>query len=90
MSRYSVFLHRRALKSLEIMQELETKSKIKRTIESLAEYLLTLRQLDVKKLEGFDRAFRVRVGSYRIIFHVNKQERTIFVTNIEKRESVYE
>lgn len=72
------------------MQELETKSKIKRTIESLAEYPLTLGQLDVKKLGGFDRAFRVRVGSYRIIFHVNKQERTIFVTNIEKRESVYE
>jgi mRNA interferase RelE/StbE len=88
--KYSVFLHRKALKSLQTLQPEEIKAKIKETIESLTEYPLSLRQLDVQKLEGFERAFRIRVGSYRIIFHVDKQEGTVFVTQIEKRESVYE
>ena len=90
MPEYSVFLHRKALKALEELQQQEVKEKIKETIQSLTRYPLSLRDIDVEKLQGLERAFRIRVGRYRVIFQVDKQERTIFVTHIEKRESVYE
>jgi mRNA-degrading endonuclease RelE of RelBE toxin-antitoxin system len=31
-----------------------------------------------------------RVGRYRLIFCVDKKERTVFVTHLGKRESIYE
>ena len=59
-------------------------------IRKLVDYPLSLRELDVEKLEGAERTFRVRIGQYRLIFHVDKKERTIFVTHLGKRESIYE
>jgi mRNA interferase RelE/StbE len=41
---------------------------------------------DVKKLKGYE-LYRVRVGSYRVIYHFD--ETTIFVTIIDKRDVVY-
>lgn len=89
MPKYSVFLHKKALKSLQSLQE-EVKTRIKHAIESLTEYPLSLRELDVQKMEGLERTFRLRVGGYRVIFSVVKNERAVFVTKIEKRESAYE
>lgn len=90
MPKYSVFLHKKALKQLEELQQDETKSEIKNAIESLIDYPLSLRQMDVQKLEGFERAFRIRVGRFRVFFSVDKASRSVYVTKIEKRESAYE
>jgi mRNA-degrading endonuclease RelE of RelBE toxin-antitoxin system len=46
--------------------------------------------MDVQKLEGMQRTFRIRVGGFRIFFHADKKSRSIYITNIEKRESAYE
>jgi len=89
MPRYNVFVHKRAFKFLKELAEKESKGKIKETIERLADYPLALREMDVEKLEGFERTFRVRVGRYRLIFHVDKRERVIFVTHLGRRESIY-
>jgi mRNA interferase RelE/StbE len=75
---------------LQSLQQEEVKTRIKQVIESLTEYPLCLRELDVQKMEGLERTFRLRVGGYRVIFSVVKNERAVFVTKIEKRESAYE
>lgn len=90
MPRYNVFAHKRVLKFLKDLAEEETKSKIKETIRKLADYPLTLREMDVEKLEGVERTFRVRIGRYRLIFHVDKRERVIYVTHLGTRESIYQ
>jgi len=36
-----------------------------------------------------ERTFRVRIGNYRIIFYVEKAEKTIYVTHIETRGKAY-
>jgi mRNA-degrading endonuclease RelE of RelBE toxin-antitoxin system len=46
--------------------------------------------MDVEKLEGFERTFRVRIGRYRLVFHVDKKEKLIFVTHLGRRESIYQ
>jgi len=63
---------------------------MKQSIRKLAEYPLSLKELDVEKLQGVQRTFRVRIGRYRFIFFVDKKERTILVTHLGKRESIYE
>ena len=90
MPEYKVFLHKKALKYLAELQQDEIKKKIKQTVENLANYPLSLREMDAQKLEGFERAFRIRVGRYRVFFSVDKKSKVVYVTQIEKRESAYE
>jgi mRNA-degrading endonuclease RelE of RelBE toxin-antitoxin system len=78
------------MKLLALLGEEALKERIKEIIKKLVDYPLSLRELDVEKLEGAERTFRVRIGRYRLIFHVDKKERTIFVTHLGKRESIYE
>jgi len=89
-SKYTVVAHKRVVKFLTELGEEALKERIKEAIRKLVDYPLSLRELDVEKLEGAERTFRVRIGRHRLIFHVDKKERTIFVTHVGKRESIYQ
>ena len=41
------------------------------------------------KLAGIG-AYRIRVGSFRIIYEVNVQERLVEILKVERRETVYD
>jgi len=43
--------------------------------------------LDIKKIKGIERTFRIRFGSYRIIFQI--YEKSFFITKIGHRKDVY-
>jgi len=86
---YNVFIHRKAKKFLESLTEKKLREKIKETIFSLSRYPYVLRELDVEKLVGMEGTYRVRIGDIRIIFVVDKNERTIYVTHIGYRGSIY-
>lgn len=90
MPRYRVFAHNRVLKSLRDLTDEALKARVREDIHKLADYPLPLREMDVEKLEGLERTFRARIGGYRIIFYVDKRERTIYVTHLGRRESIYE
>lgn len=90
MPSYTVIAHRRVSKALSDLGDQALKDRVRETIGRLVDYPLCLRELDVEKLEGFERTFRIRVGRYRIIFHADKKKRVIFVTHLGKRESIYE
>ncbi len=90
MPRYTVVAHKRVMKFLAELRDEALKERIKETMRKLVDYPLSLRELDVEKLEGAERTFRVRLGRHRLIFHVDKKERTVFVTHLGKRESIYE
>jgi len=57
----------------------------RRAIEFLIEKIISLNwhSLDIKKLRGYKDIFRVRKGKIRIIFI--KNEKNIFILNIERR-----
>jgi len=86
---YTVKLHRRVLKFVKELSDKKMKVKIVRTLDMLTGYPIVLRRLDVEKLEGVNRAYRLRIGNYRIIFYVDKEERTVYVTHIGKRGKLY-
>ncbi len=45
-------------------------------------------RLDIKKLRGYKRHFRIRLGDYRILFELSEQ--TIVVYSFSQREKAYE
>jgi len=58
-----------------------------RIIEKFDEITKDPRGTDSKKLD--DATYRVRVGDYRIVYHVNDAEHTVLVTRIRHRREVY-
>ena len=44
---------------------------------------------DIKRLQGYDGYYRLRVGSYRIIFYVDNGELIVYVVDIGNRGQIY-
>jgi len=84
--RYSIFLTKRALRQL-IKLDNKTKNRILQTLEILKNYGFSS-QLDIKKLKGFKKYYRIRIGNYRILFELQKPS-TIIVYAILHRKSAY-
>jgi len=89
-SRYKILVHRRVVKFLKNSMDKKLKNRMKESIERLVDYPLILREFHVEKLEGIERAYRIRLGEYRVIFYVDKRQKTIYVTHAGRRESIYE
>ena len=43
----------------------------------------------VRKLRGHERLYRIRVGSYRVVYEIDDQARLVRVTRIRHRREVY-
>ncbi len=89
MPKFKVIIHRRVYKFLKKLRDEKLKDRLKDVIFSLEKYPVVLRRMDVEKLEGLNRTFRIRIGDYRIIFYVDKNDKIIYVTHLGKRKSIY-
>jgi len=87
--RYRVVAHRRVLRFLNGLDDEGRRQVLVEAMESLERYPVSLREMDVAAIRGEDRVFRIRVGRYRIIFAVDKEENTIFVTHLDTRKRAY-
>ena len=85
---FSVILNRRAAKFLDTL-DIKLRTKLIDAIEDLAEYPFSLKRHGVKKIQGRDRTFRMRMGSVRMIFYVDKKSERIIILKIDYREAVY-
>ncbi|MDI3474568.1 MAG: mRNA interferase RelE/StbE [Thermococcaceae archaeon] len=85
---YKVILHRNVLKSLK-----QAPDNIKRRFYELIEELkfnpVPSERFDIKKLKGRENTFRVRLGKYRTIYELEKDELLILVIKFGKRENIY-
>jgi mRNA interferase RelE/StbE len=43
----------------------------------------------VKKLKGYDKTYRIRVGDYRVIYNIEDQEKLILVLSSIHRKDAY-
>ncbi len=44
---------------------------------------------DIKPMKGYDKRFRLRVGSYRVLFEIDHQEQIVYILAIDNRGDVY-
>lgn len=89
MPKYKVIAHRRVHRFISDLKDKNLKSTVKDTLTKLENYPITLREMDVEKIKGLDKTFRIRIGKYRIIFYVDKAEKTIYITHAETRKRAY-
>jgi mRNA interferase RelE/StbE len=84
---WTVELSKDAVKSFNKLDR-KLQSRIK-NIFGLLEISPFPAKLDIKKLQGIDNYYRIRVGKIRIIYQVVEKEILIIVFKIGKRENVY-
>lgn len=89
MPKFKVIAHRRVHKFIRKLKDDRLQNTIKDAIAKLEDYPLVLREIDAEKVKGLEKTFRIRIGKYRVIFFVDKTERTIYVTHAEARKRVY-
>jgi len=80
---FEVFFHRRVLKFLEKLRE-EDKKRVLQAIEKLSDPF----SQSYEKLRGKKNIYRIAVGDYRIIYHVDKKNKIVSVLLVDKRESL--
>ena len=85
MARYDVFIKPSALKELEAADSKRDRQRIVRVILSLAE---EPRPSGCRKLSGRDK-YRVRSGSYRILYTVEDAILIVTIVKIGHRRDVY-
>ena len=84
MASYSLLIKRSAAKELEDLP-LKDRRRIVRRIQDLA---ADARPAGAEKLTGEDK-YRVRQGSYRILYAIDDAARTLMVVKIGQRGDVY-
>ena len=85
MSRYSVHLARRAVKSIARLQRAD-QQRIRAAIDLLAD---EPRPPGCVALTGEEAVYRVRVGDYRILYEVIDDRLVVLVVRVGHRRDVY-
>ena len=89
MPKYKVIAHRRVHKFISDLKDENLKSTVKDALSKLENYPLALKEMDIEKIKGLEKTFRIRIGKYRIIFYVDGTEKIIYVTHAETRKKIY-
>jgi len=84
MTRYEVYLTRKALKELNNLNP-QLRDRILKALVILRDYGFTSR-LDIKKLRGYKNHYRIREGKYRILFELEKPRKIIVYAILPRRE----
>lgn len=89
MPKFKVIAHRRVHKFLNTLTNEGLKHSIIEAMGKLEDYPISLREMDVETIKGLKKTFRIRVGQHRIILHVEKPEKIIYVTHLNTRKKMY-
>jgi len=84
---YEVKFHKNALKSIQKLDS-STRNRILDHINILSENPRNS-ELDIKIMQGFENRFRLRIGSYRVVFSIYKDQLIIVIIRIGSRGDIY-
>ncbi len=78
-------------KPLKFLKKLAVKFDVKRIIDKIEELANNPFPKDSKRVEGYHdyKVFRIRIGSYRVLYFVDNKNLKLYIVNIDKRERVY-
>ncbi len=83
--KYEVVVHREALKALLKLD----KKTVQRIRSEIAALTANPRPTASRKLIGLENCYRVRSGTYRILYRVDDAEKKVFVYRIAHRKESY-
>ena len=82
---YSIEIRRKALKELSKLPKKE-QLRVKEAIDSLSQ---EPRPQGVKKLADKSNYWRIRVGKYRVVYHIEDDKLIVIIIKISHRKEVY-
>ena len=85
MEKYKVSIKRSAVKEIEAIPQKKERQRIVRCIGQLAN---DPRPTGSRKLSGHDK-YRIRQGSYRIVYSIEDNELVVVVVKVGHRKDVY-
>jgi len=85
---YRVVIHRRVAKELKTLQKAHLR-KFSEFVETLKTNPVPWRDFDIRKIEGSEDTYRVRIGDYRVIYYIDKSSKTIHILKLERRSRIY-
>ena len=83
--RYKVVFENKAKREL-LHLDLPVVRRLEPEILSLAD---TPRPTGIKKLKSFKARYRLRVGDYRVIFHIDDSQKLVIILKISHRRDAY-
>lgn len=86
MAKYKLQIKTSAAKELEAVGQKKDRQRIAERVASLAEIP---RPHDCEKLSGHRHLYRVREGSYRIVYSIDDQDVIVHVIKIGHRKEIY-
>ena len=86
MTKYFVEVKPTARKELETLPD-PLLARVVRKLESLAD---VPRPAGCKKLKGFKDQWRVRIGDWRVVYHIDEAVKLVSILRIAHRREVYE
>jgi mRNA interferase RelE/StbE len=60
-----------------------------RLVEAAEALATDPRPVGVKKLQGDDNLWRIRVGAYRIVYEIHDEQLTVLVIRVGNRKDIY-
>ena len=84
-SDYKLIYHRDVTKFLS-KQEKTIQERISFGLKGLQEFPP---RGDIKQMKGYEKMYRLRIGTYRVMFEVSHQEKVVYILAIESRGSSY-
>jgi len=85
---FRVVIHRRVNKELKNLQRAHLK-KFAEAVEILKTNPVPWKEFDIRKIEGEENTYRIRIGDFRVVYFVDKENKTIHVLKLERRGRIY-
>lgn len=84
-SDYKLIYHKSAVKFISKQE----KAIQERIVEGLKGLLKIPPEGDIKPMKGYTGLYRLRIGTYRVLFDVDHHERVIYIKAIRNRGDIY-
>lgn len=88
MNHYQLLFHPKIGKQVQALGDLDRK-KVRKALQSLAHDGFSYPHPHVKKLQGVDNVYRLKVGVIRVILEVDVRQQRIYVRKLGHRRDIY-
>ena len=85
---YKVLVHPKVSKEIKELPK-AYRLKLSELVDTLSQNPIPFKKFDIRKLKGQKNRYRVRLGEFRLIYEVDKDEKLILILKIERRNRVY-
>ncbi len=85
---FKVAVHKNVVKQLKNLKKAHLK-KLAYVLETLKTNPVPWREFDIRKIEGEENTYRIRIGDFRLVYFVDEENKIIHVIKLERRGRIY-